>query len=381
MTAGGAVRWFATVAALAVCAGASGQPGVRRVATVEALLTYPGFYHAQPVLVRGELRDVETRPALVAGEQSIRLLTRESVPAPGNYDVRGEALDIGRLSQDDPRLTNTDLRSFGIDPSDRWPRQGEVVVLRAISFEPAQPLSAPSIRALALDPWRYEDQHVTVAGQFRGRNLFGDLPQAPAPEKKDSKGQFVLKSGDAALWVLGKQPKGRGFELDPDSRIDSRRWLEVSGLVHYARGLVWVEAQDVKETEARAEAAPAELPAPAPTPIPPEVLFSAPAQDETDVPLDTHVRIQFSRDIKVDTLRGHIAVHYSAQQSQERGEPQPPRLQVSVQYDPPTRALDIAFTTPPERFRTVIVELLDGITGTDGAPLKPWTLSFTLGGS
>jgi hypothetical protein len=381
MSRAGPVRWLTTAVVVAACASASGQPGTRRVTTVEAIQIYPGFYHAQPVLVRGELRDVETRPAIVAGETSVRLLSRERVPAPGAYDVRGEALDIGRLSQDDPRLSSVDLRSFGIDPADRWPRQGEVVVLRATSFDPAQPLSAPSIRALALDPWHYEDQHVTVAGQFRGRNLFGDLPQAPAAEKQDSKGQFVLKSGDAALWVLGKQPKGHGFELDPDSRIDSRRWLEVSGVVHYARGLVWIEAQELKETEARAEAAPAEPPAPPPTPIPPEVLFSAPAQDETDVPLDTHVRIQFSRDLKVDTLRGHISVHYSAQQSQERGEPQPPRIQVSVQYDPPTRALDIAFTTPPERFRTVMVDLLEGITGTDGAPLKPWTLSFTLGGS
>jgi hypothetical protein len=374
-------RWLVPAIALAASAHAWGQPGTRRAATIDALLTYPGFYHAQPVLVRGELRDVETRPTLAAGGSSLRLLSREHLPGAGSYDVRGEALDVARLSQDDPRLSGVDLRSLGIDPSDRWPQQGEVVVLRTTSFEPAQPLSAPSIRALALDPWRYEDQHVTVAGQFRGRNLFGDLPQAPAPEKKDSKGQFVLKSGDAALWVLGRQPKGRGFELDPDSRIDSRRWLEVSGVVHFARGLVWIEAQDLKETEARADTGPAEPPLPPPPPVPPEILFSAPAQDETDVPLDTHVRIQFSRDLAVDTLRGKIAVHYSAKESQERGEPQPPRIEVSVSYDPPTRALDIAFTTPPERFRTVIVELLDGITGTDGAPLKPWTLSFTLGGS
>jgi hypothetical protein len=27
------------------------------------------------------------------------------------------------------------------------------------------------------------------------------------------------------------------------------------------------------------------------------------------------------------------------------------------------------------------VELIDGILGTDGQPLKPWTLTFALGGS
>jgi hypothetical protein len=43
--------------------------------------------------------------------------------------------------------------------------------------------------------------------------------------------------------------------------------------------------------------------------------------------------------------------------------------------------LDIGFAHPLERFRTMKVELLEGIVGTDGAPLAPWTLTFSLGGS
>jgi hypothetical protein len=43
--------------------------------------------------------------------------------------------------------------------------------------------------------------------------------------------------------------------------------------------------------------------------------------------------------------------------------------------------LEIKFTKPLERFRTLKVDLLEGILGTDGQALKPWTLTFSLGGS
>jgi hypothetical protein len=41
----------------------------------------------------------------------------------------------------------------------------------------------------------------------------------------------------------------------------------------------------------------------------------------------------------------------------------------------------VRFAKPLERFRTVKVELLEGIVGTDAQPLKAWTLTFALGGS
>jgi hypothetical protein len=65
----------------------------------------------------------------------------------------------------------------------------------------------------------------------------------------------------------------------------------------------------------------------------------------------------------------------------ERGEPQAPAINAEPRYDPGSRVLDIGFTTPLQRFRTMKVELLEGIVGTDGAPLQPWTLTFSLGGS
>ena len=353
------------------------QPPARRATTIAAIKNFPGFYHAQPVLVRGELKGTDDRAALVGPDDTLPLLTRERLPGDGPYDVRGEVLDIGRLTQDDPRLSATDLTRLGVDPAERWPRQGEVVVLRATSFSEAQRAPAPAVRAIALDPHRYESQRVTVAGQFRGRNLYGDLPQAPS-ESTQTRHEFVIRSADGAIWVLGKRPKGRGFEFDASSRIDTRRWLEVTGTVRQARGLAWIEAEDLREVEPQKERA--EEPPPPPPAIPPEVLFSAPADEETDVPPDTTVRIQFSRDLDQNSLKGRVRVSYLGAESAERGEPQPPAIEISLQYDPGRRAMEITFARPLERFRTVNVELLEGIAGTDGAPLKPWTLTFTVGG-
>jgi hypothetical protein len=58
-----------------------------------------------------------------------------------------------------------------------------------------------------------------------------------------------------------------------------------------------------------------------------------------------------------------------------------PAAEFTFQYSPANRVLEIKFPKPLERFRTLKVDLLDGIMGTDGQPLKPWTLTFMLGGS
>jgi hypothetical protein len=75
-----------------------------------------------------------------------------------------------------------------------------------------------------------------------------------------------------------------------------------------------------------------------------------------------------------------VRVSYLVAESTERGEPQPPPVETTLRYDAGRRALEIGLVRPLERFRTVKVELLEGITGTDGAPLGAWTLTFTVGG-
>jgi hypothetical protein len=74
-------------------------------------------------------------------------------------------------------------------------------------------------------------------------------------------------------------------------------------------------------------------------------------------------------------------VRYLTEQSAERGEPVTPTADFTFQYLAANRELEIKFAKPLERFRTVNVDLLEGILGTDQQPLKPWTLSFGVGGS
>ena len=118
-----------------------------------------------------------------------------------------------------------------------------------------------------------------------------------------------------------------------------------------------------------------------PQPLPLDIDFSVPVEGETDVRRDIRIRLQFSRDVNVASLTDRIRLSYSAADSAERGEAQPPAVRFSMHYEAATRVLEVRPTQPLERFRPVTVELLDGILGTDGSSLRRWTLRFTTGGS
>ena len=161
------------------------QPMSRRAVTIPALKAFPAFYNGQSVLLRAELRLEGQRGSLAAGEDTIPAFIRSDVSGSGVLEVRGEVWDIGRMQPDDQRLSGKDLRSLlGVDPSQSWPRPGELVVVNVTSAAAADPLTAPSLRNIVLAPERYVDQRVTIQGQFRGRNLFGDQPQAPPGRRR-----------------------------------------------------------------------------------------------------------------------------------------------------------------------------------------------------
>jgi hypothetical protein len=156
------------------------QPMSRRAVTIQALKTFPGFYNGQSVLMRAELRVEGERGSLASGEDTIPAFIRSDISGSGVLEVRGEVWDIGRMQPEDQRFAGKNLRSLlGVDPSQTWPRPGELVVVNVTSAASADPLTAPSLRNIVLAPERYVDQRVTIQGQFRGRNLFGDQPQAP----------------------------------------------------------------------------------------------------------------------------------------------------------------------------------------------------------
>src|SRR5262245_21886779 len=365
------------ILAVVFASSVSAQPAVRRATNLGALIAHPAFYHQRPVVVIGAVKLEDNGELRVTSDgASMRVIFKGSAPD-GVDEIRGEFWDLGRMGADNPKLVGYDLKAvFKIDPEAAWPRRGQVTAIVASSVTAAEVAAAPSIRNIVLYPSRYLDQRVTVTGQFGGRNLLGDLPDAPAQSRYD----FVLRSADAAIWVANLRPRGKDFELALDARIDTGRWLEVSGTLQQGRGLQWLDGTGgtIKITQAPKEQTD-DAPVRIPMGPPPEVVFSAPTGDETDVQLSTNVRIQFSRDISPSTFRGHVAVKYSEAETRERGELDTPKVEFTTQYLPGTRVLELKFANPLERFRTVTVELQDGILGTDQQPLKPWTLNFQTG--
>ena len=369
---------------LAVAATVVAQPAARQATNLAALLAYPGYYHGRPILILGkvEVADGQLRVSNEAG--AVRLLVKGNAPD-GIDEIRGELWDLGRMKPDDPRLLGYDLRAtFHIDPDGPWPRQGEVLAIVATSVSAASVPTAPSIRSIVLDPSRYLDERVTVVGQFSGRNLLGDLADAPAKSRYD----FVLRAAGGALWVTNVRPRlkdvsGKDIELGLDARIDTTRWLSVRGTVRQGRGLLWIDAEagSLALTKPPGDTEAAEDAIRVPAGPPPEVVFSAPTQDETEVPAATSVRIQFSRDLDSASLKGRIRVGYAGPGAAGRGAPDTATTAFTTEYRGASRVLEIRFTKPFEPFRTVTVDLLEGIAGTDGQALKPWTLAFSVGGS
>ena len=369
--------------ALALAATVSAQPATRRATNIAALIAYPGFYHLRQIVIAGTVAVKDDRLLVSDDSGSIHLVSMDSAPE-GDDEVRGEFWDLGRMKPDDPQLAGRDLRAaFGIDTDGPWPRPGETLAIVAAAIAPSSPPATTSVRGITLHPSIYRDQKVTVTGQFSGRNLLGELPEAPGRSRYD----FVLRTADAALWVSNIQPKakdagGRDVELRLDARTDTNRWVKVSGRVQQRRGLLWVEADAGSFSLTRPPSvAPGDDPirvAPFP---PPEVLFSAPTDEETGVPVSTSVRIQFSRDVDPATFKDQVRVSYVVAQAAEPSDSPAPAIEFTTQYAPTNRVMEVQFTQPLERFRTVKVQLLEGILGTDKQAIKPWTLVFSLGGT
>ena len=55
-------------------------------------------------------------------------------------------------------------------------------------------------------------------------------------------------------------------------------------------------------------------------------------------------------------------------------------LQFQATYDGANRAIVLRMSQPFEAFRTVKVEILDGLKGFDGASVTSWTITFSVGG-
>jgi hypothetical protein len=353
----------------------SAQAPGRVATTPEALLAAPVFFHGKQVAVRRDVEPAGQLMKLANTAKPVFVFWRDSPNAQAGREVRGEFWDVGRLERTDSRFSNVNFQAI-IDAASngQWPTRDQVfMILSASSVESPLP-QEPSIRSLALAPDQYVGKGVTVAGRFRGANLYADLPISAGTK---GRWDFVLQSADSAIWVTGVRPRGRGFDLDVNSRLDTGRWLQVAGTVRRAGALPYIEATTVSEATAPTEMT-VEIALPPPPPPPaPEVVFSTPTAGETDADRNGPIRIQFSRDMDPKTFQNHVRIAYV-------GGPQGAPTTVpafTVRYVEGNHAVEIRLSSPLDRFRQVKVDLLEGIlSNIDNQPLAPYSLTFTTGG-
>ena len=222
------VRWslVAVAAAVSVCATAAfAQPMSRTATTAGGATGVAGLLSRQADRRPRQPRRI-TRPLSRSSQRCsgagqpassappdatskpIFVYWRER-PTRTDGEIRGEFWDLGRLTENDSRFSSFDFRPLLESMTQgRWPPRDQIFVITNASLVEATLPEAPTLRAIALAPERYENRSATVSGRFRGRNLLGDIATPlPMPGKWD----FVLQSADAAVWVSGLQTERPGL--------------------------------------------------------------------------------------------------------------------------------------------------------------------------
>lgn len=214
---------------------------------------------------------------------------------------------------------------------------------------------------------RRDGRMVRVKGQFRGRNLYGDLPSRSMRDRRD----WVIKNDVWSVWIGNRKPKGDGFDLDVDSKRDTAKWVEVYGKPFTRAGIVYIEAVRVllstppSEDKARVQAAPTPPPPSRPV-LPPIVVFTLPVEGEP-IPTNGRLTIQFSKDMDERTFDGRVRLRYAG-----------PRLPgdrdfvgLRVTYEGGLKALVVDPGDALRPGRTLELLLLPGITDLTGRELVP----------
>ena len=227
-----------------------GNYGPPRVVDLDTLVLMPEGYQRNHVIVEGDLEQIgpeywglrkgSSRVLLIAHLEVDSGLLMQSLGR--RVQIRGivrmirpkEKVGNPPVDQDiieDPNLPvlpppSTDLPRVSITPlTMRDPEGGE----GGRSTEASREME------------RLPGKTTRILGQFRGRNLFGDLPAGSA-RGKDA---WVLKDGETAMWVVGKAPRGDGWKLDLDYKGDSKTWLEVEGKLETINGIAYLKASRV----------------------------------------------------------------------------------------------------------------------------------------
>jgi hypothetical protein len=222
-----------------------------------------------------------------------------------------------------------------------------------------------TLEDLVTHPGKSDGRMVRVVGQFRGRNLFGDLPSASERRHAD----WVIKDDLFAVWIIGKKPKGAGWELDAGLKRDTGHWIEVVGRVETRAGVVYVDARSVEQGKPPTPTAQAEPPPPPPErpKVPPVIVFELPLDGEVQVAPQSRFVVQFSKDMDEQSFTGRVLLRYSgAVRPGDRGFDG-----ATLSYDGGRRALTVDPGDVLRPGRKVELLLLPGIVDVDGLALTP----------
>jgi hypothetical protein len=332
--------------------------------SVDNLLQMPESYAGKAVRTRGQLE-------MVPGSTQLRYALR------GTFGGYLQLVPVREVEADWEREARTfggrEVEVTGGVESTRNTNGQTVVYLMIWAYlgppdEKAARRDSPqiSLEDLVTKPDRHDGKTVTVRGQFRGENLFGDLPSASRERSSD----WVLKDDVFAVWVSGKKAKGPGWTLDARMRRDTGKWLQVTGRVRVKGPVVTIQAMDVVLSKAAPSANPqTQAQAPPPPPPrpkkPPVVVFSLPLDGEREVPPDGTFRVQFSKDMDEPSFKDRVAFRYA-------GRPQPGDNSLDamrVTYDGGLRTLQVDPGDLLRPGRVVELLLLPGIVDLDGLPL------------
>jgi hypothetical protein len=271
----------------------------------------PAAYVGRAVRLRGRFEQGPDRGyRLCAQGTCLRLLPEEGLTAV--LRANG-ALWLGR----DMEVTGVLVRASASAPAEAAPAEAAPAVRfwRLAGAEPEStslPGTPLTLESLVYAGGSRDGQLVRVRGQFRGRNLHGDLPQASQRGPAD----WVVKDDYYAVWVTRRGPGGRGWRLDPTSMDDTRTWVEISGRPRTRDGYVYLHAETVVPLSPPSAAdAIAPPPAHASARTPPAVVFSLPLESEHLAPAGATLLIQFSTHMDPTSFARRVRLRYAGEEA------------------------------------------------------------------
>ena len=221
---------------------------------------------------------------------------REAARSGRRCEVTGTFIDVGRLTQDDPRRRR--LRAARQKVLQReWPAQGELPGDRRQRGRGRADGRAVG-RGLALDPGRFDGQAVTVVAVSAAGTSSAISRQPPAAATSTSSSSWPTRR-------LGRGAAAEGPGLRPERRrrVDTGRWLEVAGVVK--RSGAGLDRGDRHPHDARRRTAPPRRWSGAGASRRRRSSSRADAGRGGRQP-DAGVRLQFSRDMTPQSFKGNV---------------------------------------------------------------------------